>query len=131
MNDSHTPGVPPLFHMLSCFDLKPGEEIGVFQTAYTVFVDQMKRLGLVETTGPIGRRQRDTPMDTDDQRDQMYFVIMSFRDRAQSDAAYAHILQHIEPGDAVHNAVYTRVLNPVFICWQDLPTGVDPVAATT
>ena len=109
-----------MFHMLSCFDLKPGEEIGVFQLAYTAFVDEMKRLGLVEASGPIGRRQSDTPMDTDDERDQEYFVIMSFRDRAQVDAAYAHILEHVGPSDAAHDAVYTRVSKPVFICWQDL-----------
>jgi hypothetical protein len=47
--------------MLSCFDLNPGEEIGTFQSAYAAFVDEMKRIDLVESTGPIGNRQRDTP----------------------------------------------------------------------
>ncbi len=110
-----------MFHMLSCFDLKPGENIGAFQLAYRAFVDEMKRIDLLETTGPIGSRQADTPMDTDDAREHGYFVVMSFRDRQQADAAYAHILQHIGPSDAAHDRVYPRVLNPVFICWQDLP----------
>jgi hypothetical protein len=106
--------------MLSCFDLNPGEEIGMFQSAYAAFVDEMKRIDLVESTGPIGNRQRDTPMDTDDEREHEYFVVMSFCDRQQVDAAYAHIQKHIEPGEAAHDAVYSKVLHPVFICWQDL-----------
>jgi len=110
-----------MFHMLSCFNLKPGEEIDVFRSAYIRYVDEMKRIGLVESTGPIGDRQSDTPMDTDDERDHEYFVVMSFRDREQVDAAYAHIMQHKGPGDAAHDGVYTRVSKPVFICWQDLP----------
>lgn len=109
-----------MFHMLSCFDLKPGEEIAVFRTAYTALVEEMKQAGLVESSGPIGARQNDTPMDTDDEREHQYFAVMSFRDRAQVDAAYAHILQHVGPTDAAHDKVYTRVLSPVFICWQDL-----------
>lgn len=110
-----------MFHMLSCFDLNPGEEIGTFQSAYLAFVDEMKRIDLVESTGPIGSRQSDTPMDTDEEREHEYFVVMSFRDREQADAAYAHILKHTGPSDKAHDAVYPRVENPVFICWQDLP----------
>jgi hypothetical protein len=30
-------------------------------------------------------------------------------------------MQHVGTTDAAHDAVYTRVLDPVFICWQDLP----------
>ena len=109
-----------MFHMLSCFDLKPGEDIASFCEAYAAFVEQMRRLDLVEHSGPVGRRQNDTPMDTDSERDHDYFAVMSFRDRAQVDAAYAHILEHIGPADSAHDCVYTRVENPVFICWQDL-----------
>ena len=110
-----------MFHMLSCFNLNSDEEIGTFQSAYLAFVDEMKRIDLVESTGPIGSRQSDTPMDTDDEREHEYFMVMTFRDREQADAAYAHILKHTGPSDAAHDKVYTRVLNPVFICWQDLP----------
>lgn len=110
-----------MFHMLSCFNLLPEEDIETFTQNYRNFVEEMQRIGLVETTGPIGRRQNDTPMDTDDERNHEYFVVMSFRDRAQVDAAYAHIEQHFGPSDAAHDRVYTRVVDPVFICWQDLP----------
>ena len=110
-----------MFHMLSCFDLKPGENIDDFSSAYRAFVEEMKQNDMVESTDPIGNRQRNAPMDTDDERDHEYFALMSFRDKAQVDAAYAHIMKHIEPGEKTHNSVYTRVQNPVFICWQDLP----------
>jgi hypothetical protein len=110
-----------MFHMLSCFDLVPGENIVDFSNAYHAFVDEMKQNDMVESSAPIGSRQRDTPMDTDDERDHEYFVVMSFRDRTQVDDAYAHIMKHIEPGEATHDAVYTRVQNPVFICCEDLP----------
>ncbi len=110
-----------MFHMLSCFDLKPGEDIGAFRSAYMNFVAYMKSVDLVESSGPIGRRESDTPMDTDDERDHEYFAVMSFRDRTQVDTAYAYIMKHVEPGETSHNNVFEKVQNPVFICWQDLP----------
>ncbi|MDH3763500.1 MAG: hypothetical protein OEU50_21200 [Gammaproteobacteria bacterium] len=110
----------PVFHMLSCFDLKPGEDIETFRGAYLALVEKLKNIGLVETSGAIGRRQSDTPMDTDDERRHQYFALMSFRNRAQVDAAYAHIMKHEAASDEAHDGVYTRVLDPVFICWQDL-----------
>jgi hypothetical protein len=109
-----------MFHMLSCFDLKPGEDIETFRKVYDDFAAFMKSIDLIADSGPVGRRQSDTPMDTDEERNHEYFAIMSFRDRAQVDAAYAYIKEHVEPGESSHNGVYERVENPVFICWQDL-----------
>ena len=109
-----------MFHMLSCFNLKPGGDIAEFQQAYSAFFDEMKSIDLVESTGPLGRRENNTPMDTDDERDHEYFVVMSFRDRPQVDAAYAYIKQHVEPGDKAHHTMYSNVRDPIFVCWQDL-----------
>ena len=109
-----------MFHMLSCFNLPDDEDIETFSANYHNFVEEMKRLDLVESTGPIGRRQSDTPMDTDEERDHEYFVVMTFCNRPQVDAAYAHIEQHFGPGDVAHDKVYTKVVDPIFICWQDL-----------
>jgi hypothetical protein len=106
--------------MLSCFNLKSGEDIETFRKAYDDFAACMKTLDLITESGPVGRRQSDTPMDTDEERDHEFFAIMSFRDRAQVDAAYDYIMRHVEPGESSHNAIYSRVNNPVFICWQDL-----------
>jgi hypothetical protein len=110
-----------MFHMLSCFNLKAGEEIGDFRAARADSLATMKSIDLVEDAGPIGRRQSDTPMDTDAERDHEYFVVMSFRDRAQVGAAYAYIKGHVEPGETSHNGVYGKVEDgAVLICWQDL-----------
>ncbi len=109
-----------MFHMLTCFDLTPDVEIGAFRAAYSDFVAHLQSIGLVEGTGPIGRRQSDTPMDTDSERDHEYFVIMSFRDRAQVDVAYAQFLSRQEPTNSIHHKVQTMMQNPVFICWQDV-----------
>ena len=109
-----------MFHMLTCFDLKPDVEIGAFRAAYSDFVAHMRSIDLVAGTGPIGRRQSDTPMDTDGEQEHQYFVIMTFRDRAQVDAAYALLATHAEPADSAHDAIYSKIRNQIFICWQDI-----------
>lgn len=109
-----------MFHMLTCFDLKPGAGIGEFRAAYTDLVAHLRGIGMVEGTGPVGRRQRDTPMDTDGAREHTYFVIMTFRDRAQVDATYAQFKLHEEPTNSIHRKVQAMMQNPVFICWQDI-----------
>ncbi|MDX1400701.1 MAG: hypothetical protein R3245_02165 [Kiloniellales bacterium] len=110
-----------MFHMLSWFDLDPDVDLEDFRADYAVFVAEMQKIDLVESSGPLGQRQNDTPMDTDNERTQRFFVIMNFRDRKQVDDAYAYIEQYRKPGMKSHTCVYTKVRNAVFICWQDLP----------
>ena len=76
-----------MFHMLTCFDLKPKHSIEEFQKSLTDYTAHMHELDLVEGHSPIGLRQSDTILDTDDERKQKYFMIMHFRDREQSDNA--------------------------------------------
>lgn len=109
-----------MFHMLSCFNLEPGFEIEEFREALMEFTTHLRTLDLVESTGPVGRRQSNTIMDTDNERDHEYFVTMSFRDRAQCDRSVDYILAHEEPGHSIHLEVYARIVDPVFICWEDL-----------
>jgi len=109
-----------MFHMLTCFDLKPGIILEEFQQSLAEYTTHMHELDLVESKGPIGLRQSDTVLDTDDERKQNYFVIMHFRDREQSDNAVDYIKLHQEPGDTIHKGVYSKVQNPIFICWQDI-----------
>jgi len=35
-----------MFHMISCFNFKPDEDIKSFRSAYTFLVDEMKRIDL-------------------------------------------------------------------------------------
>lgn len=51
--------------MLCRFDLKSGTDEAAFQRAYDRFVALLKAEGLIAEAGPIGRREADTPMDTD------------------------------------------------------------------
>ena len=110
-----------MIHMLSSFDLKPGEDFAIFQSDYTDFVADLRAAGIIEGAGPLGARVSDTPMDTDDERDHSYYSVLSFRDRAQLDAAYAHIEAHRRPGTDTHLKMYRRVTNSIFLCWEDQP----------
>ena len=110
-----------MFHMLSCFNLPADISIEDYEASYRSFVAEMQAQGLVESSGPIGRRQSDTPMDTDDERDHQYFVVMTFKDRAQVDASYEHILRHLGAAGGMHSAMTMPVTDPIFICWEDLP----------
>ena len=107
-------------HMLTAFNLVQGATLAEFRDALDRLTEHMVSLDMLEETGPLGRRVRDTIMDTDEDRKQEYFFIMTFRNRAQCDRAVDYILPRKEPGDSVHRGVEALVRDPVFLCWQDL-----------
>ena len=107
-----------MFHMLSAFSLKDGETLAGFQAAVDALDAHLRERDLVVETGPIGERVRHPVMDTDENNHQYYFL-MSFRDRAQCDRAVALFYEREAPTDDLHLAVWKRVLDPVFTCWQD------------
>ena len=109
-----------MFHMLSCFNLKPGVEVAGFRDAVAELSTYLQGKNLLHATGPLGRRQRHPVMDTDAERDHEYFFIMSFTDRAQCDRAVEQIYKHEGSGDEIHKSVYGKISDPVFICWQDV-----------
>jgi len=109
-----------MIHMLSAFDLGDDEVMSDFQVAYAAFVADLENAGLIAFASPLGARHADSPMDTDDTRAHTLFSILSFRDRAQLDAAYAHIEARAHPGTASHGDMYARVRNAVFTCWEDI-----------
>ena len=109
-----------MFHMLTCFDIKPGKTLDAFQQALDSFTDHMRSLDLVESRGPIGLRQSNTILDTDEERTQQYFMLMHFKDKAQSDRAVDYIYTFQQPGDTIHRNVYADTDNMIFICWEDI-----------
>jgi len=109
-----------MFHMLTCFDLKPKHSIEEFQKSLAQYTDHMRELDLVEGHSPIGLRQSDTILDTDDERKQKYFMIMHFRDREQSDNAVAYIKNLEEPSKSLHTNTYSKTQNLIFISWEDI-----------
>ena len=114
-----------MYHMLSCFNLKPGISIEAFQRALVAFGEHMQQMGHLEDIGPVGRRDDSTPMDTDTERNLQYYFVTRFQDKAQCDGSYAYILRHEPVADRLHDAVYHKVLDPVFICFDDLPAATD------
>jgi hypothetical protein len=109
-----------MFRMLSCFNLKAGISIDESRCSLADHTAHLQALDLVDSTGPIGRRQSDTIMDTDNEREHQYFATMSCRDRAQCDRSEDYIHGHQQPGDRSHPEMYSKVADPVFICWEDL-----------
>ena len=109
-----------MFYMLTCFDLKPDVTIEEFVSSVDAYEQHMIEKELALSMGPIGERQSDTIMDTDNERSHQYFFISTFTDRAHSDQAVDYILKHEEPGDSIHKEMYSKVQNQVFICWQDI-----------
>jgi len=114
-----------MIHMLSSFDLKLNEEFDNFIDDYEEFIAGLRALDMVVDADPIGRRVKDTPMDTDEGRKQHYYSVMHFRDRAQLDAAYAHIEANAQPNTSIHLSMYQRLKNAVFLCWDDTELGKD------
>jgi len=65
----------------------------------------MQDLDLVHSNSPVGLRQSDIILDTDDKRKQKYFMLMHFKDREQSDKALTYINSHQEPAESIHKSV--------------------------
>ena len=106
--------------MLTCFDLKPKHSIEEFQKSLTQYTAHMHALDLVESHSPIGLRQSDTILDTDDERKHNYFMIMHFRDREQSDKAVTYIKSLEEPAKSLHTNAYSKTQNLIFVSWEDI-----------
>ncbi|MGI9265542.1 MAG: DUF6614 family protein, partial [Gammaproteobacteria bacterium] len=106
--------------MLSCFNLKAGTELEVFRQSVAEFTSHLADNELIHSAGPVGRRQRDTIMDTDSERNHEFFLMLFFLDRAQCDRAVEHLLSFAEPANGIHKAVYAQITDQVFICWQDI-----------
>lgn len=112
-----------MIHMLSCFNLAPGTDPLSFCRDFKEFTLFMQENGLVVSASPIGRRCRDTILDTDKERLHQYFCTMSFCDWPQANKAIAYIKRHDEPGHSIHFKVYGFVRDPIFICWEDMEAG--------
>lgn len=109
-----------MIHMLCRFNLKAGATLRTFEENYDRFFAYMQSRGLAETTGTVGKRLHDTPMDTDSVDAPEYYVVMTFCDRQQLDRSYAHISQeNVAPEQlAAHVNIKQVIDNPIFTCWQ-------------
>ena len=109
-----------MIHMLSSFNLRNGEDFETFRTDYAVFIADLTQAGIITSAGPIGTRVSDTPMDTDEDNARQVFSLLSFRDRAQLDASYAHIEARAKLGTKSHIRMYMHLRDTLFTCWEDV-----------
>ncbi len=109
-----------MIHMLSRFGLKPGVKFAEFSQNYYDLVAQVQAKGLVESSGKIGRREWDTPMDTDDRDAPEFYAVMSFKNRDQLDRSYALLTDTAANRETSHPSVMRAVENAVFTCWRDM-----------
>ena len=110
-----------MIHMLSNFDLKSNVDVAEFEHSYLSFIHAIRKLDLIASSGPIGQRVKDTPMDTAQANEPEFYTIMSFRDRVQLDAAYEYFLNSDKAREEhnFHGEIHKMIANPVFTCWQD------------
>ncbi len=110
-----------MIHMLSKFDLRADIDFDEFEQDYLRFVDTIRNSDFIKSADPIGRRIKDTPMDTAGDEEPEFYSIMSFKDRKQLDAAYEYLLNPAVPGNdkIAHQKIHKAVINSVFTCWQD------------
>lgn len=109
-----------MIHMLSAFEIKPGEDEAAFGRAYAAFVEDLRAENLIADAGPLGARLADTPMDTDTARRHTHFSVLSFCNRRQLNHAYAWLTHRKGRSAGSHNDMHARITNSVFLCWQDI-----------
>lgn len=105
--------------MHTTFDLRDGVDLARFRAAWDAFLAHLQARDLVVAASPIAERRSDTGLDTDDARPHGYFVVMSFRDRAQSEAAWDAVAPRRDATEALHLGVFRLVSDPIFACWED------------
>ena len=110
-----------MMYLHSSFDLAEGTSLAQYQAALAEFTAAMKARNLLVDTGPILERCRHPIMDTDDDRGQRYFFVISFIDLEQCNAAVKHIQAADPATDPVHRAIYGDIISPIFSCWVDSP----------
>ena len=115
-----------MFHMHSTFDLSPGTSLGEFQHAWDKLCEVLVAEDLMVSASGIAARRPDTPLDTDDACPLGYFTVMSFRDRAQSEAAWEAFEAKREPVWSPHVRVLRMVSDAIFACWEDVPASAQP-----
>lgn len=116
-----------MHYMLTSCRLKDGVTAGDFAAAYGELVRHMQARGLVLDSGPVGVRERGNGLDTDE-RDFEHFAVMRFRDRAQIDAAYAHIERREAETGRLHARVMAMTSASSFLSWRDCEGVSAPLA---
>ncbi|MEM7206973.1 MAG: hypothetical protein AAF434_04035 [Pseudomonadota bacterium] len=109
-----------MYQFLSCINLKPDQDLNEFRRELHEFAEILLEKNLLVSMSPVGRRDKHPVMDTDDERKQEYYFLMTFKDREQCDQAVEFIYSNEDPGNSVHRNMYKKTRDQVFICWEEL-----------
>ena len=107
-----------MFHMLSCFNLKPELTIKEFQCSLTLYKNHLIENNLLQKIGNIGKRNRHPVMDTDESNLE-YFFIMTFKDLSQVEKSVEYVYSNSEAVASLHQDVFQKLDKYNFICWED------------
>ncbi len=80
----------------------------------------MIQAGLAESASPVGKRDSNTEMGTDDERGHEFFYLMTFADKAKCDQAYDYIDNAPEEARIIHHDVVSKITDNIHICWADV-----------
>ena len=105
--------------MMSSFNLKPNITVQDFETCLNAFARHMQSMSLIESVGKLCVRESNTPMDTDAERNQGFWFLTEFQDKDQCDRSYEYILQAEDYSKELHNDVYHKVTDAMFVCFSD------------
>ncbi|MCY3876426.1 MAG: hypothetical protein OXF88_19315 [Rhodobacteraceae bacterium] len=105
--------------MLSWSDLKEDRTTKTLMQAIEQLGTHLIERDLLVSRSPLGERVIGTPMDTDEDRDERYFLTMRFRDRAQLDASYVYLQQNAEAANEAHLALFITFSSKCYICRED------------
>lgn len=109
-----------MLHVLTTFNLRADVTIDQFCAGLEEFEHLLKQKDMIAAIGHVGRRHRETIMDTNDACDHEYFFVMSFHGREQCDRAIDLIYEKAAVTDDRHRSLYAMIDGPVFSCWEDI-----------
>ncbi|MEM6374897.1 MAG: DUF6614 family protein [Pseudomonadota bacterium] len=107
-----------MHQLLNIFDLKPGIHRAKLDRAWEAFITHLVCTDLAVSSSPVMARTRPSGFDTDEERGHAFMAVISFRDRAQADAAWAAIEARAEPLGRLHRSLFAMVHDPVFTFWS-------------
>jgi len=107
-----------MHQLLNVFDLKPGVRRDKLDRAWAAFIAHLLETDLAVSSSPLMDRTRPSGFDTDEERGHAFMAVISFRDKAQADAAWDAIEARVEPLGRLHRSLFAMVHDPVFTFWS-------------
>ena len=109
------------YHMFFGFDLGPDVDEAAAWQALDDLTQALIAADVLLSTAPVAKRQHHPVLDTATHIASAFFTTMTFKDKAQADAAVKLIYAKSPDTDDTHNAFIDLVKDPFFLCFDDIP----------